>query len=179
MDKTQRGVDNKISFVDGKIKKNFIQPRMVRHPKSVERLEASGSNRVYYRLCGDKCPEGSVVGVVGQSADENNAFIKITQHFTLRKLPVPHIFAVAKDGMRYLQTDLGNRTLYEALQKGRNAGWEIHRKKKENFWREPLKLFPNFSSGEQEGLISHAVIRNRNLIAPAFCLTCTISSIVS
>ncbi len=91
-------------------------------PKSVERLEASGSNRVYYRLCGDKCPEGSVVGVVGQSADENNAFIKITQHFTLRKLPVPHIFAVAKDGMRYLQTDLGNRTLYEALQKGRNAG---------------------------------------------------------
>ena len=34
-------------------------------PKSVERLEASGSNRVYYRLCGDKCPEGSVVGVVG------------------------------------------------------------------------------------------------------------------
>ena len=62
-------------------------------------------------------PEGSVVGVVGQSADENNAFIKITQHFTLRKLPVPHIFAVAKDGMRYLQTDLGNRTLYEALQK--------------------------------------------------------------
>ena len=24
MDKTQRGVDNKISFVDGKIKKNFL-----------------------------------------------------------------------------------------------------------------------------------------------------------
>lgn len=45
-------------------------------PEKVERLAASGSNRIYFRLFGTKCPGGSVVGVVGQSADENNAFIK-------------------------------------------------------------------------------------------------------
>ena len=91
-------------------------------PCSVERLAASGSNRAYYRLSGDKCPGGSVIGVVGESRDENNAFVKITRHFTLRKLPVPRILAVSDDGMRYLQTDLGNRTLFDALQKGRSAG---------------------------------------------------------
>lgn len=91
-------------------------------PESIERLAASGSNRAYYRLRGQEAPGGSVVGVVGQSADENNAFIKLTRHFTLRRLPVPHILAVAPDNMRYLQTDLGNLTLYDALQKGRNAG---------------------------------------------------------
>ena len=84
-------------------------------PCSVERLAASGSNRAYYRLSGDKCPGGSVIGVVGESRDENNAFVKITRHFTLRKLPVPRILAVSDDGMRYLQTDLGNRTLFDAL----------------------------------------------------------------
>lgn len=94
-----------------------------REPESVERLAANGgSNRVYYRLHGPEVPGGSVIGVVGQSADENNAFIKLTRHFTLRRLPVPHILAVASDGMRYLQTDLGDLTLYDALQKGRNAG---------------------------------------------------------
>lgn len=93
-------------------------------PESVERLAASGSNRAYYRLRGAAAAAvgGSAIGAVGESLDENRAFIGITRHFTLRRLPVPRILAVSEDGMRYLQTDLGDRTLYDALRRGREAG---------------------------------------------------------
>lgn len=90
---------------------------------SMEPLAQAGSNRAYFRMTG---PAGvlpqTVIGVVGQSADENRAFVYLTEHFTRRKLPVPRILAVAPDGMRYLQTDLGQRSLYDALAAGRRAG---------------------------------------------------------
>lgn len=89
-------------------------------PVSIEAITNSGSNRQYYRLSDDK--NGSVIGVVGTSIDENNAFIFLSQHFEKRKLPVPKIIAVSDDGMCYLQTDLGKRSLFDELSGGRNAG---------------------------------------------------------
>lgn len=91
-------------------------------PEEVEKIPQSGSDRIYFRMKGKEVPGGSVIGAVGQSVDENKAFIYITQHFTLRRLPVPKILAVSDDGMRYFQTDLGQRSLYDALSKGRSAG---------------------------------------------------------
>ena len=91
-------------------------------PSAIEKIEGSGSNRAYYRLSNPDVSEKSVIGVVGQSRDENHAFIYLTEHFNLRKLPVPSIIAVDDDEMRYLQTDLGNRTLFDALAKGRAVG---------------------------------------------------------
>lgn len=89
-------------------------------PVSVMALPGAGSNRCYYRFTG---PDGrTAIGVVGTSRDENHAFIYLTRHFTLRKLPVPQILAVADDGLRYLQTDLGDRSLFDALAKGRAVG---------------------------------------------------------
>lgn len=87
----------------------------------IESIEGAGSNRQYYRLKNGKSGE-TVIGVVGTSRDENEAFIHLTRHFTLRKLPVPKIIAVSDDRMRYLQTDLGHTSLYEAIAGGRNAG---------------------------------------------------------
>ena len=91
-------------------------------PSNIEKIAQSGSNRQYFRLSGPEVPGGSVIGVVGQSVDENRAFIYLTKHFTLRRLPVPKILAVSEDEMRYIQTDLGKTSLYDALSKGRNAG---------------------------------------------------------
>ena len=85
-----------------------------------ERLAGAGSNREYYRMTDG---EGqSVIGCIGTSRDENHAFVCLTKHFTRRQLPVPQILAVSNDELRYLQTDLGDQSLFDALRVGREAG---------------------------------------------------------
>ena len=85
-----------------------------------ERLAGAGSNREYYRMTdGDG---QSVIGCIGTSRDENHAFVCLTRHFTRRQLPVPQILAVSNDELRYLQTDLGDQSLFDALRVGREAG---------------------------------------------------------
>lgn len=89
-------------------------------PARVEKLPVAGSNRDYYRLT---AADGStVVGVIGTSRDENHAFIYLTNHFARRRLPVPVILSVSSDKLRYLQTDLGSVSLFDAIAGGRAAG---------------------------------------------------------
>ncbi len=89
-------------------------------PVQTERLAGAGSNREYYRMTDG---EGqSVIGCIGTSRDENHAFVCLTRHFTRRQLPVPQILAVSNDELRYLQTDLGDQSLFNALRVGREAG---------------------------------------------------------
>ena len=89
-------------------------------PVQTERLAGAGSNREYYRMTDG---EGqSVIGCIGTSRDENHAFVCLTRHFTRRQLPVPQIIAVSNDELRYLQTDLGDQSLFDALRVGREAG---------------------------------------------------------
>lgn len=89
-------------------------------PVQTERLAGAGSNREYYRMTDG---EGqSVIGCIGTSRDENHAFVCLTKHFTRRQLPVPKILAVSNDELRYLQTDLGDQSLFDALRVGREAG---------------------------------------------------------
>ncbi len=73
-----------------------------------------GSNRRYYRL-GDL--ERTVIGVVGESREENRAFVYLSRHFRERDLPVPEVYAVSSDGMCYLQEDLGDTLLYDHREK--------------------------------------------------------------
>ena len=89
-------------------------------PANIEKMAGAGSNRTYYRLTNNKGK--SVIGVIGTSRDENHAFIYLAKHFTQRQLPVPSVLAVSEDEMRYLQTDLGQRSLFDAIQGGREAG---------------------------------------------------------
>lgn len=87
----------------------------------IGRLQGSGSNRQYFRLTGSDTTK-SVIGVIGTSREENEAFLYLTEHFTRLKLSVPHIIAVSDDRMCYLQTDLGKLSLYDAIAGGRSAG---------------------------------------------------------
>lgn len=84
-------------------------------PTAIEGLAASGSNRRYYRLLGER----PLVGVLGTSREENVAFIELARHFGERGLPVPEVVAVSPDSMAYLQTDLGDSILFNAIEKGR------------------------------------------------------------
>jgi aminoglycoside/choline kinase family phosphotransferase len=118
-------------------------------PVQVEHLPAAGSNRDYYRFTDDR--GDTVIGAVGTSVDENRAFIYLAKHFTLRKLPVPKILAVSDDGTRYLQTDLGRRSLFEALAGGRAAGGRYTEEEKQ-LLRRTIAALPNLQVRGARGL---------------------------
>ncbi len=89
-------------------------------PTTIDELSSSGSNRRYYRLSTDNDSE-TIIGVIGTSEEENRAFIYMARHFSHSGLPVPKVLAVSHDGMAYLQTDLGNKLLFQAIEKGRQT----------------------------------------------------------
>ena len=91
-----------------------------REPENIEKMAGAGSNRQYYRFYGGDGE--TVVGAVGTSRDENHAFVYLSRHFSNLCLPVPQVLAVSGDELRYLQTDLGCTSLYDALKGGREAG---------------------------------------------------------
>lgn len=88
-------------------------------PTSVQPLTAAGSGRQYYRL---QAGGSALVGVVGESVEENRAFIALSHHLSNAGIPVPRVVAVSDDMLRYLQTDLGNTSLYDALATCRKSG---------------------------------------------------------
>ena len=101
-----------------KVKELYIDKFGV-EPLSVVRLNGAGSNRVYYRLCGDAA---SVIGVVGTSVDENRAFVALSKAFAQAGVPAPEVLAVSDDGLCYLQNDLGDVTLFDAMKESRENG---------------------------------------------------------
>ena len=109
-------------------------------PVNTVRLAGAGSNRAYYRLFDEE--GNSVVGVVGTSRDENHAFIYLSEHFTKRQLPVPQILAVSDDCLRYLQTDLGEVSLFDAIRGGREAGGRYNLDEQELLKR-TIRQLPN------------------------------------
>ena len=84
-------------------------------PCEIEELPSSGSNRRYFRLSGER----SLIGAVGTSREENQAFVYLARHFKERNLPVPEVLAVSDDEMAYVQEDLGDEMLFKAIEKGR------------------------------------------------------------
>ncbi len=85
----------------------------------MQELPTSGSHRRYFRLSGGNV---TVMGVIGTSLEENRAFIELARHFRSRKLNVPEVYAVSEDGLAYLQEDLGDRVLFDAVAQGREKG---------------------------------------------------------
>lgn len=74
-------------------------------PADCKLMDKAGSNRRYYRLTGAK----SIVGVIGESREENEAFIYMSRHFREKGLSVPEVFGVSEDHIAYIQEDLGQK----------------------------------------------------------------------
>jgi len=118
-------------------------------PLTTEQLPGAGSNRQYYRLTDD---EGqSVIGCIGTSRDENHAFVSLARHFTKRQLPVPTVLAVSDDELRYLQSDLGTVSLFDAIRGGREAGGRYTLKEQELLKR-TIRQLPNIQIRGARGL---------------------------
>ena len=118
-------------------------------PAHIEQLPGAGSNRIYYRFT--DAQGVSVIGVIGTSREENHAFIYLARHFEKRQLPVPHIHAVSEDEMRYLQSDLGNTSLYDAIKGGREAGGRYNLQEKELLMK-AIRELPNMQIRGARGL---------------------------
>lgn len=89
-------------------------------PARLETLAGAGSNRKYYRLYDEK--GHSVIGVIGTSCEENTTFVYLSGFFRSQGIAVPEILATDETCICYLQTDLGNLSLYDALANGRKHG---------------------------------------------------------
>ncbi len=82
-------------------------------------LGGSGWNII--RLATEKL---SAIGILYSVREENIAFLEFTRHFRRHGLPVPEIYAEDLSHGAYLEEDLGDTTLFEALSKNR-AGASI------------------------------------------------------
>ena len=76
-------------------------------------LPPSGSYRLYYRLRGTKTV---LIAVYNADAKENWAFVQFTKRFVEYGLSVPTIIAEDLDQHIYLQTDLGDMTLFSLIE---------------------------------------------------------------
>lgn len=102
-----------------KLAELFEQTFKIR-PDSVDALpSSSGSNRRYFRMIAGKI---AAIGVAGCNATENRTFIKLSEHFRGAGLPVPEVYAWSDDCLCYLQEDLGDTTLFDAVSQGRKSG---------------------------------------------------------
>lgn len=105
-------------------------------PEDIEPLAGAGSNRNYYRLKGNP----QLIGVYGTSEAENRAFLYMARHFEAKGLPVPHVYAQTDDAMAYLQEDLGDISLFQAIGHGRTTGTFSNEEK--SLLKQTIRLLP-------------------------------------
>lgn len=106
----------------------------------------SGSNRRYFRMAG--CP--TLIGVAGESTDENRAFCYLAGHFRRRGLPVPQVVARSADERFYLQEDLGDVSLFDAIAHGRADGNFGEKEKK--LLHDTIRWLPKLQTDGAKGL---------------------------
>ncbi len=86
-------------------------------PVSVLPLEGDGSSRQMFRLVGPGYE--TAIGVIGPDREENRAFISLSRSFREAGLPVPMVYAIDEQRGVYLEEDLGDTTLFDALTSAR------------------------------------------------------------
>lgn len=104
---------------------------------SITELPSSGSNRRYFRLQGNP----TLIGVSGTSVEENRAFLYMAQHFKKKGLPVPTVYYRSADDRFYLQEDLGNTLLFDAIEKGRKSS--VFDEEERKLLKQTITLLPD------------------------------------
>ena len=105
------------------------------YPDKVVALPASGSDRSYFRILNY---DSTVIGALNASVKENEAFFYFSQQFKQHGLPVPEVLIVSSDKKTYLQSDLGDETLFSILTK-QGLSDEVVK-----YYSEAVKWLPSF-----------------------------------
>lgn len=90
-----------------------------KEPETVFPISAQGSGRRYYRFISDG---ESVIGAINDNIAENKAFVYLSERLRKSGINVPEVYTVSDDFTRYLQKDLGDLSLFEAMVAGRETG---------------------------------------------------------
>ena len=137
-------------------------------PARVQMLGGAASNRHYYRLYHSlSADSGAVIGVIGENAKENHAFLALGRHMTALGLPVPKILASSDDEMRYLQDDLGQVSLYDLVEQARRADSEPLRARVKELLHRVMRDLPRLQFLTVKGFdFEHDAFRE-----PRFCET--------
>lgn len=88
-------------------------------PVDIKPIAESGSSRKYYRITTDV---QTVIGAFNANVEENEAFFYLTEHFGSIGLQVPKLLAINEQRNCYLQSDLGDQTLFALIQRDLAAG---------------------------------------------------------
>ena len=115
-------------------------------PESVTEMPSSGSNRRYFRLAGER----TLIGVVGTCKEENEAFLYMDKHFRAKGLPVPEVYACSDDRMSYVQEDLGDTLLFNAIEKGRKTS--VFSDEEKQLLAKTIRLLPDIQFAGADGM---------------------------
>ncbi len=88
-------------------------------PSSISPIAQAGSGRQYYVVDGES---GKYVATIGETVEENSAFIYLAKQLKRAGASVPKVFHISKDKMIYLQTYCGHDSLYKVLERFRETG---------------------------------------------------------
>ena len=88
-------------------------------PTDIKPIAESGSARKYYRVF----TEGNtMIGAYNANIEENDAFFYLTKHFGAMGLQVPQLLAINEQHDCYLQSDLGDESLFGIIQRDLKTG---------------------------------------------------------
>lgn len=82
--------------------------------EEITQLAQAGSDRQYYRI---RTPQRSFIVTYNNNIRENSAFLEFSRHFHTKQLAVPEIFHTSTDESFYIQSDLGDVSLFDIVQK--------------------------------------------------------------
>jgi aminoglycoside/choline kinase family phosphotransferase len=108
----------------------------------VRAVAADGSARSYHRLVGSDGQ--TVIGAVGPEPEENRAFWSYSQAFRGIGLNVPELYAIDRKTGVWLMEDLGDTTLFSALDAARKTGGEHLPSEMLEPYRRVLEMLPRF-----------------------------------
>src|SRR5438105_15131508 len=103
-----------MSTIIEQIKDFFLSWKPEAAVEEVKQLAQAGSDRQYFRV---RTAQRSYIVTYNNNIPENIAFFEFTKHFYNKQLAVPEIYHTSADKSFYIQTDLGDTSLFEILQR--------------------------------------------------------------
>jgi aminoglycoside/choline kinase family phosphotransferase len=117
------------------------------NPIDIKPIAESGSSRKYYRIVTEK---DSLIGAYNANIEENVAFFYLTEHFGKIGLNVPKLLIVNKERNCYLQSDHGDETLFQHIQRTLTSG--VYDDSTVALLRQVLEQLPRFQIEGHQGL---------------------------
>ncbi|HMZ45516.1 MAG TPA: RNase adapter RapZ [Chitinophagaceae bacterium] len=112
-------------------------------PLKIEKLQQSGSDRIYFRVFGS---HQNYIATYNLNIQENKSFIAFARHFKNKGLNVPEIYCHNEDYTIYIQQDVGEKSLLNLLEEYGQNDFVF------NFFKESLKQLAAFQIIGNEGM---------------------------